>query len=152
MFVLSHFGFEVSSPSRAARLFLMTSHAFRMVTLAELPREWQARSSATALADVARRLDLASVEEHPVFLLPDLPWVLDYVRFTYSQPSTGHVGVVVQNRDKWASQSTPGALARLRRALAVGGTPGLENLGRVFLPPSVAPGSTGNGQNTGMEQ
>jgi hypothetical protein len=130
----------------------MSSNGFRMVTLAELPREWQGRSSADALADVARRLGLASVEEHTVFLLPELPWVLDYVRFTYSQPSTGHVGVVVQNRDTWSSQSTPGALARLRRSLSQNGAPGLENLGRVFLPPSTAPGSTGNGRNTGMEQ
>ena len=71
-------------------------------------------------------------------MLPQVSWVLPYVQWTYTQSSTGQVGVVVQAEETWKASAAPGALKRLQQSLANVGHPGFENLGRLFVE---APGA-----------
>ena len=127
---------------------IMANNHYQMVPLADLPTEWQGSTSAEHLQDAARRLGLPCVEEHKVFLLPQVQFVLEYIAWTYNQPPEGMVGVIVQARETWAAEARPGALKRLKEDL-LGGRPGFENLGRAFLPPSTAPSNKGKGRGTG---
>ncbi len=120
---------------------------YKMVSITELPAVWQVHSTEAQLLHAAGQLGFGRAEEHKVFLVPQVSWVLPYVQWTYTQSSTGRVGVVVQARETWTASAAPGALSRLRRSLANEGHPGFENLGRLFVE---APGADSGNDSAGL--